>query len=62
MKDNWVKIVDLFDSPVKCTTPEPAKSIDPIFRNGVEFEMLRNPLFDQTVCAIFITFTLEFLS
>ena len=35
MEDGLADIVDLFDSPVKCTTPEPAKSIDPMFRSGV---------------------------
>lgn len=45
--------MELFDSPVKCTTPEPAKSRDPIFRSGVEFEMLKNPFSDQTECATF---------
>ena len=52
MKDDLVQIVYLFDSPVRCTTPEPAKSREPTFSSGIEFEKLKNPLSDQTECAI----------
>jgi hypothetical protein len=45
--------VELLNLPVKCTTPEPAKSRAPIPISGSTFVILKNPLFDQAECATF---------